>query len=186
MKKIEFLKEGLKNLKTIGSVARSSKYLCKGMIKHVDFENADVIVELGAGDGVITKHILNAMKPESILISFEVNEMFCDQLRQIDDKRLIVVEDSAERIGEYLKKHNLPKADYIISAIPFVVLPDELALKIVKECKSAMKKNGLFVQMHYSLITKKFYQNIFGNVDVNFVPINFPPAFVLVSQKKVS
>lgn len=186
MKKIEFLKEGLKNLKTIGSVARSSKYLCKGMIKHVDFENADVIVELGAGDGVITKHILTAMKPDSILVSFEVNEMFCNQLRQIDDKRLIVVEDSAERIGEYLKKYNLPKADYIISAIPFVVLPDELALKIVQACKSAMKKNGLFVQMHYSLITKKFYQNIFGNVDVNFVPINFPPAFVLVSQKKVS
>jgi len=186
MKKIEFLKEGLKNLKTIGSVARSSKYLCKGMIKHVDFKNANVIVELGAGDGVITKHILKAMKPDSILISFEVNEMFCEQLRQIDDKRLIVVEDSAERIGEYLKKHDLPKADYIISAIPFVVLPDELALKIVEACKSAMKKNGLFVQMHYSLITKKFYQNIFGNVDVNFVPINFPPAFVLVSQKKVS
>lgn len=186
MKKIEFLKEGLKNLKTIGSVARSSKYLCKGMIKHVDFENTDVIVELGAGDGVITKHILNAMKPGSILVSFEVNEMFCEQLRQIDDKRLIVVEDSAEKIGEYLKKHDLPKADYIISAIPFVVLPDELALKIVEACKSAMKKNGLFVQMHYSLITKKFYQNIFGNVDVNFVPINFPPAFVLVSQKKVS
>ena len=59
MKKIEFLKEGLKNLKTIGSVARSSKYLCKGMIKHVDFKTANVIVELGAGDGVITKHILS-------------------------------------------------------------------------------------------------------------------------------
>ena len=186
MKKIEFFKEGLKNLKTIGSVARSSKYLCKEMIKHVNFETADVIVELGAGDGVITKHILKAMKPDSILLSFEVNETFCNQLRQLDDKRLIVVEDSAEKIGEYLKKYNLPKTDYIISAIPFVVLPDELALKIVEECKIAMKKDGLFVQMHYSLITKKFYQKIFGNVDVNFVPINFPPAFVLVSQKKVS
>jgi hypothetical protein len=33
------------------------------------------------------------------------------------------------------------------------------------------------------LLTKKFYQTIFGNVDISFVPLNIPPAFVLVSEK---
>ena len=58
MNNIAFLKESIKNIKTVGTFTRSSKFLCRGMVKHVDFENAHTIVELGAGDGVITKHIL--------------------------------------------------------------------------------------------------------------------------------
>ncbi|HFC00521.1 MAG TPA: ribosomal RNA adenine dimethylase, partial [Phaeodactylibacter sp.] len=167
MKKIEFFKESIRNLKTVGTLTRSSKYLCKGMIKPVDFENANVIVELGAGDGVITKHILKHMKSDSKLLAFEVNTLFCDQMRSsINDDRLVVIEDSAEKLGEYLAKYNLGKADYVISAIPFVAFPEELAKSIINISKDNMKDNALFVQVHYSLLTKKFYQSIFGNVDV--------------------
>ena len=183
MKKIEFFKESLKNLKTVGTITRSSKYLCKGMIKPVDFDKAKVIVELGAGDGVITEHILKHMRKDCKLLAFEVNKKFCDQMRQINDDRLIVIEDTAEKLGEYLDKHNLGKADYVISAIPFVSFPEELARSIIKTSKDHMKKNALFIQVHYSLLTKKIYQSIFGNVDVSWVPLNIPPAFVLVSEK---
>lgn len=183
MKKIDFFKESIKNLKTVGTLTRSSKYLCKGMIKPVDFDNADVIIELGAGDGVITEHILRHMKKDSVLLAFEVNKKFCDQMRKIQDDRLIIIEDSAEKLGEYLEKHNLGKADYIISAIPFVAFPDDLAKSIIRTCKEHMKNNALFIQVHYSLLAKKFYQSIFGNVDVSWVPLNIPPAFVLVSEK---
>ncbi|MEM6967066.1 MAG: SAM-dependent methyltransferase, partial [Bacteroidota bacterium] len=100
------------------------------MIKPVDFDSADVIVELGAGDGVITEHILRHMKKDSVLLAFEVNKTFCDQMRKIEDDRLIVIEDSAEKLGEYLVKYDLEKADYIISAIPFVAFPDDLAKNI--------------------------------------------------------
>lgn len=183
MKKIDFFKESIRNIKTVGTITRSSKYLCKGMIKPVDFEKADVIVELGAGDGVITEHILKHMKKDSKLLAFEVNTKFCDQMREIDDDRLEVIEDSAEKLKEYLDKFNLGKADYIISAIPYVSFPEELARKIIQTSKENLKENGLYVQVHYSLLTKKFYQSIFGNVDVSFVPLNIPPAFVLVSEK---
>lgn len=184
MKKIDFFKESIKNIKSVGTITRSSKFLCKGMIKPVDFDQADVIVELGAGDGVITKHILRHMKDDAKLLSFEVNEKFCGQMRNnIHDDRLIIVEDSAEKLGEYLTKNGLGKADYIISAIPYVAFPEELALSIINTSKEHMKNNALYIQVHYSLLTKKFYQNIFGNVDVSFVPLNIPPAFVLVSEK---
>ena len=183
MKKIEFFKESIRNLKTTGTLIRSSKYLCKSMIKPVDFEKASVIIELGAGDGVITKHILRHMKKDCTLLTFEVNRLFCDQIREIKDDRLIIIEDSAEKLGEYLAKYNLGKADYVISAIPFVTLPEQLAKSIIRTSKDNMKENGLYIQVHYSLLAKKFYQSIFGNVDVNFVPLNIPPAFVLVSEK---
>ncbi len=181
---IEFFKESIKNLRTVGTLTRSSKSLCKAMIKHVDFKTANVIVELGAGDGVITKHILKKMKKDAKLLSFEVNAEFCKQLRAINDPRLVVVEDSAEYLERYMKENNWSEIDAVISAIPFVALPDELGLMIIGECKRFLKKGGLFIQVHYSLLAKKLYQKVFGNVDVNFAPLNIPPAFVLVSEKR--
>lgn len=183
MSTIEFFKESIKNLKTIGTLTRSSKYLCKGMIKHVNFDDANIIVELGAGDGVITKHILNNMKPDAKLLIFEVNPKFCEMLRAIKDERLVVIEDSAEKLEIYLQQINAEKIDYIISAIPFVSLPDEVGYSIVGECYKYLKDGGSYIQVHYSFLMKKMYDTIFGNVDVNFVPFNIPPAFVFVSVK---
>lgn len=181
---IEFIVESIKNISTVGTVTRSSKFLCQNMIKPVDFEIADVIVELGAGDGVVTHHILEAMKPDAKLLTFEVNDKFCEVLNQIEDDRLIVVSDSAEKLDYYLKKHNLGKADYILSALPFTILPEDLTKRIITTCKEQLKKNGLYIQMHYSLIPAKIYRGIFGNLKKHFVPLNIPPAWVFVCQNK--
>ncbi len=184
MKKLEFLKESLKDLKTVGTLTRSSKFLCKGMVKHVDFSGAKLIVELGAGDGVITKFILDEMEPDAKLLVFEVNERFCEVLRNIEDDRLIIAQDSAENIGSHVERLGFEKVDAIISAIPFVALPKELGYSIVRECHQCMKKGGRYIQVHYSLLAKKLYETVFGNVDINWVPLNVPPAFVLVSEKQ--
>jgi phospholipid N-methyltransferase len=68
-------------------------------------------------------------------------------------------------------------------SLPYVTFPEDLALSIIRTSKEHMKDKALYIQVHYSLLTKKFYQNIFGNVDISFVPLNIPPAFVLVSEK---
>jgi phospholipid N-methyltransferase len=47
-----------------------------------------------------------------------------------------------------------------------------------------LKKGGYYVQLHYSLLAKKLYEKTFGNVDINFVLLNIPPAFVLASEKR--
>ncbi len=184
MKRIQFFRESIKNIKEIGTITRSSKFVCKEMINHVDFAKSKVLVELGAGDGVITKHILKAMGPNTKLLSFEVNSAFCDVMRAIDDDRLIVVEDSAEHLQKHVDELNMGQPDFIISAIPFVSLPEELSYSIVRNSKKALKMNGKYIQIHYSLLVKKMYKTVFGNVDVNFVPLNIPPAFVLVSEKR--
>lgn len=179
---IAFFKESIKNLKTVGTLTRSSKFLCKGMIKHVDFSTAKVIVELGAGDGVITKHILNSMAPDCKLMIFEVNANFISQLNDIKDDRLIVVQDTAEKLEHYLQKHQITQIDAVISAIPFVIIPEPTASNIVQTCKDNLIAGGNYVQVHYSLMAKKLYKNIFGEVDINWVPLNLPPAFVMVCQ----
>ncbi|MCB9283244.1 MAG: methyltransferase domain-containing protein [Lewinellaceae bacterium] len=180
---IRFFQEGLKNLKTVGTITRSSPFLCRKVTDMVDFNQARIIAELGAGDGVITRHILPRLHPEGKLLAFEVLPQMSEHLLQIDDPRLIVVEDSAEHIPVYLEKENLQQVDYILSAIPFVVLPQELSLNILATCRDVLRPGGLFVQVHYSLLAKKLYEETFGNVRVHFVPWNIPPAFVLVSER---
>ncbi len=177
-----FLKESLKNMRTTATVTKSSRYTCKAMIAHVDFENADVIVEIGAGDGVITKHILEAMRPDTKLLCFEILDNFCEVLNAIEDDRLIVIQDSAEHIGKYLQEHGFEKAHDIVSAVPFVMLPRELTIAIVTQLKKHIRPGGTMVQLHYSTIVKKVYQEIFGNVKTEFVARNIPPAILHIMK----
>ncbi len=185
MDKLDFIVEGIRNLKTVGSVTPSSKYLCRAMIEPIDFAKAKVIVELGPGNGVITSYILEAMQADSKLFAFEVNDSFCELLSQKygHDTRFHLIAASAENIEQHLSEHNHDQADYVISAIPFTILPDEIAKTIIRESKRILKPGGLFIQFHYSLFAKKMYQEIFDEVKVDFVPLNFPPAFVLECKK---
>lgn len=181
---LSFLKESIRNLRTTGAVVRSSKFLVREMLKPINFKQAKVVVELGAGDGAVTFEILKKLQPQSRLLCFEINSQFCDILREIDDDRFILIEDSAENLHEYLKKLAIEEVDYIVSAIPFVALPDDLSTNIVQGCYNVLKKNGLYIQFHYSTLIKKMYETIFGNIDIVFVPLNIPPAFVMICEKK--
>jgi phospholipid N-methyltransferase len=181
---LAFLKESIRSLRTTGAIARSSKYLCREMLKPIDFQKAKVIVELGAGDGVMTQQILERLKPDARLLCFEINPQFCEILRGINDERFILIEDSAEHINDYLKKMGYMQTDYIVSAIPYVMLPDDLTNDIVRACFKALKKRGLYIQFHYSTFIQRMYKRIFGNVKINFVPLNMPPAFVMICEKK--
>jgi len=153
------------------------------MTNLIDFEQAMAIAELGAGDGVITRHILPQLHPEGKLLAFEVLPQMAEHLHRIDDHRLVVVEDSAEFIPDYLKKEGLEKVDFILSAIPFVMLPQEQSLAILRASRDALRPGGLFIQVHYSLLAKKLYEEVFGNVRIHFEALNIPPAFILVCER---
>ncbi len=180
---LSFFKESIRNLRTTGAVVRSSKYLVREMLKPIDFSQARVVVELGAGDGVMTFEILKNLHPKARLLCFEINAQFCEMLREIQDERFVLIEDSAEKLGDYMRQLEINEVDYVVSAIPFVALSDELSYAIVQGCFTALKKKGLYIQFHYSTLIKKMYKKIFGNIDINFVALNIPPAFVMICEK---
>ncbi|MGB3546182.1 MAG: rRNA adenine N-6-methyltransferase family protein [Saprospiraceae bacterium] len=183
MSTLSFLRAGIKSIRTTGTITRSSPALCRAAIEAIDFERARTIIELGAGDGVITEHILQRLHPDGKVIAFEVDRELCNDMRRIGDPRLIVAEDSAEHQARYLAEIGQHQADYIVSALPYAALPPELGKRIVAESARLLRPGGVYSQVHYSLKTKSFYADAFGNVAVRFVPWNLPPAFVLTSHK---
>lgn len=168
----------------MGTVTRSGDAMCKKMTQFIDSQHHLTIVELGAGDGVITQYIIEKMSSKAKLLVFEINPELCDLIRKIKDPRVIVINDSAEHVEKYLHDHHMKSVDIFISAIPFLVLPDVLTKKILYSCHSILKEQGLFIQMHYIRSIRGMYKQIFGNVQTFFVPVNIPPGYVFKCQKE--
>ncbi len=179
MSTFSFLVEGLRNIRTTGTLTRSSPALCKAAIDRIDFSKVSCIIELGAGDGVITKYILERLPPHAKVIAFEVSEDLCDDMRALGDPRLVVAQDSAENIRAWLDKVGAEYADHVVSAIPFAALPPGVGRNIVAAAKTNLRPGGQYNQVHYSLKTRSYYEEAFGKVDTQRVWANLPPAYVL-------
>lgn len=183
--RLDFLRESFRNLRSTGSVAPSSRFLCRAIVEKIDPVRAKVVVELGPGDGVITRYILERLHADARLLIFEINEAFVKKLHTAfqHDKRVIIIHDSAEHMGRYFQENGIEKVDYFISGIPFIMLPEILAERITSSCLQWMRTGGRFVQFHYFPLMLHFYKRIFGNVDVDVVPLNIPPALVVCCEK---
>ncbi len=178
MSKKEFFSEFLKQGKHIGSVTPSSKFLVKKMVEPIVFGNVKCIVELGPGTGIITHELLKNMPEDSILLAFEINKEFCDTLNGIGDKRLKVISDSAEKLEDYLKQYQISSVDYVVSSLPFAMIPNSVVDAILDVVKKVLIKKGAFIQYQYSLNAFKKLRHTFKRVELNFTPMNLPPAFV--------
>ncbi|MCE2743089.1 MAG: methyltransferase [Fluviicola sp.] len=179
-----FLKQFWKEKKMVGSIRPSSRFLTEKMLENVDFNSAKVIVELGPGTGVFTKKIIEKMAEDAVLLVFELNDNFFTLLKSsINDKRVILIHDSAEKIDEYLMMNNLHAADTVISSLPFANFPEELRDSIISKSHSALSNSGKFIQFQYSIQSKKILKDIYSSVSISFTPLNFPPAFVYTCIK---
>ncbi len=181
-KKVEFLSEFLKKGRKVGSVTPSSRFLVKKMVDPIDWEHSNCIIELGPGNGVITREILKKMRKDGKLLAFEINESFCEDLRAIGDERLIVINDSAEKLAEYLEKYQIAKADHVVSSLPFAIIPRETEYSIMRAIAKVLSRKGVYTQFQYSLASYRKLKGIFKSVKLNFTPYNIPPAFVFTCR----
>ena len=184
--KLLFFSAFMRYPKEIGSVVPSSKFLTEEILKNIDFKKAKYIVEYGPGTGRMTKEILKRARKDVKLLCFEINKKFYNYLRKnIKDKRLIIINDSAENVNKYIKKYNIKKIDYVISGLPFTNLNINKKYLIIKETKDTLKINGKFLVFQFFLNNfKKYLYDYFSNISIKFVPLNIPPCFVYVCEKQ--
>ncbi|MEK6983641.1 MAG: rRNA adenine N-6-methyltransferase family protein [Nanoarchaeota archaeon] len=182
--KILFFSSFLKYPKEIGSVVPSSKFLTDEILKNIDFKNARFIAEYGPGTGCITVEILKRARKDAKVLCFEINKKFCTYLgKKVKDKRLIIINDSAENIKKHLKKFNIPKIDYIISGLPFSALHASKKRAIIGETRDTLTNDGKFVVYQFLNSFKKYLCSYFPKISMKFVPLNIPPCFVYICEK---
>ena len=179
IKNFNFFKESIKNYKTTGTITPSSKHLASRMLKKINFKTADVIVELGPGNGAITKHILKKIHPKATLICFEINDAFYNELLKINHPQLVVLKASAENILEELEKLNLTKACHVVSSLPLTIIPPQISNRILKNAFKSLSHQGTYIQYQYNLSYFRKLKLVFGKkIALDFEPLNLPPAFV--------
>lgn len=182
--KILFFSSFIEYPKEIGSVVPSSKFLAEEILKNIDFKDARYLVEYGPGTGRITTEIVKRARKDAKILCFEINKKFCSYLRKkIKDKRVIIINDSAENIKRYIKKYNIEKIDYVVSGLPFSILSDRKKCIIIEETKDTLKNDGKFVIYQFLNSLKKHVYKYFSKISIKFVPLNLPPCFVYICEK---
>jgi len=184
MSGFSFIKQYITKPRTTGAVLPSSKYLATKMVQGIDFSQAEYIVEYGPGTGVFTDKILEARRPDTIVLLIENNPEFYKLLKEKypNEENLHIINDSAEKIETYLQRWNIPHADYIISGLPFASLPQEVSTRILTQTKKHIKEGGKFITFQYTLLKKDFIGQFFNEIDIKRERRNIPPAYVLTCK----
>jgi phospholipid N-methyltransferase len=170
-----FTLNALKNFKQTGSLFRSSKYLAEKLVKPLDSSKPINIIELGAGDGIITKHILNKINNVSKLHSFEINENFIFKLNKIKDDRLVIHNACVSNLKNTFSENEI---DYVISSLPLANIKHDFKEELIQNIKHILKPEGLLIQYQYAKTDLKFLKYNFPKTNTSLCIQNLPPAFI--------
>jgi phospholipid N-methyltransferase len=185
----------LKNLITdihVASVTPTSRFGVEKVLEKINFPETKLILEYGPGTGNFTTTLLKNMGANSKLIAIEKNSDFCRVLhKSIRDPRFSVFEDSAENVLDILKSCNGssdPKADYIISGIPFSLLSPKKRKVILKNTHRALKKGGKFLAyqafFQFHEVLKVPLEELFEDVQAQYYMFSLPPILILEATKR--
>ena len=178
--KKEFSKEAFKSMRQTGAVTATSKYSVKKMISAIEFSNDIVIVELGVGNGVVTKQLLANLGLNSRVIALEINETLFDLASSAlpDDDRITMHQHSAFDIDNLLDDLGIGQVDYFVSTLPLTMFNKEDNIKLMTKICHYLNPSGKYIQIQYSPLKYPMIKRYFSKVKVGFVAANMPPALV--------
>ena len=163
----------------LGSLIPSSRFLIEQVLRHVDWERARVFVEYGPGVGTFTREILKRMHPDAKFVGLELNKDFVDFLRASErDPRFHIYHASAADVKQILADLDLHHADYILSGIPFSVIPQAARETILADTQHLLGDHGRFLVYQFTRSVLPHLKQTFDEVNRQFEPLNVLPAFV--------
>lgn len=178
----------LKDPKGVAALTPTSRPSIDRIVSRAPVARAGLVVEFGPGSGVLTRALLDRMRPDARLVAIEANADLAGRLtEQYDDARLTVVHDSAERVQQILADTDLGPADCVFSGIPFFWLSPEAAFGIVASTYAALGTGGTFVtyQMIYQprRRLRVHLERCFRTVRSEFDFRNVPPLRICAAAK---
>ena len=142
-----------------------------------------LVVELGAGTGVFTRYISEQKSDDCQFLIVEQDADMRERLRMKFPEFHYGAQ--AERTDSLLVRFGLPPADCIVSGLPFANFSDGLRSEIIGAVSRSLQKGGLFIAFQYSLQLRDTLRSHFTAVDIEFVPLNLPPAFIYRCRKGI-
>lgn len=173
------LRAFLEDPKGVSAIVPTSSAVIQRIASKVAPERAGLIVEYGPGSGVLTRALLERLPSTGRLVAIEANEGLADRLVSgIDDPRLAVVRDSAERVLGILRELELGPADFVFSGIPFTWIAPKTARSLVADTRDALATGGRFVtyqtfyqgRRHLRVYLDEFFSSVRSELDLRNLP----------------
>jgi phospholipid N-methyltransferase len=177
----------LRQPRTVGAVAPSSKVLAREMVRGLDVGPGAHVVELGPGTGAFTGELLARLGPSGHLLAVELEPEFA---RQIHTKwpAADCVCASATTLASLVAARQWERVDHIISGLPFASLPRDVTHQILDAIVQVLRPGGTFTAFQYvhayglppAVAFRGELQARFGAAPARSLVVrNIPPAFVL-------
>ncbi len=183
----QFLHGFFKNPLKVGAISPSSPALARKMVEDVRANEDNVVLEIGCGTGAITKFIRDLVPTRDSYLGIEIDHEFVCQLNRDFPTMQIVCEDACNAT-QLLADKQLGRVGYIVSGLPFVVLPKEVSDGILKEVDKLMKDGCVFRTFQYAHGFNlppawRFREELnarYGKVERSSLVLkNVPPAYTL-------
>jgi len=187
------LKAGFKYLKNfiedrdVAAILPSSGFTIKKILNKIDFDEVKVIVELGPGDGVISKAIIEKLPADSHIILIEKIGDFEKDLKALNHKRpdveVSTYIDEAQNLEAILAEYNLQKIDHVVSGIPFSWIDDPTKHQILETCYKMLKPKGNFIAYQTSGALVKHLNQAFSKTYKEVELLDIPPMVIMEATK---
>lgn len=189
---IEFLQAFIKNPLKVGAITPSSPELAREMMKGIEPDENNIILELGVGTGAITKIIAEIVPDDNSYLGVEIDRNLVNSLN-VKFPRMTILRGNACELEKLHKKTGLGKVSYVISCLPFVSMPNDVGDKILSEIETFMAKGCMLRTFQYAhgyympsaIKLREFMRRRYGKSQKSpLIVKNVPPAYVLTWQTK--
>jgi phosphatidylethanolamine/phosphatidyl-N-methylethanolamine N-methyltransferase len=172
-----FFRRWIANPLQMGSVVPSSEALCLRVVAQTQRAPDEIVLELGAGTGVISRALLAAGLPPERLFVLEIVPDMAEHLRrQLPDVN--VIEGDARDLPRLLPARWHGKVGTVVCGIPLVLLPVPQQRRFIDAIEAVAPGRGF---LHYSYcVTSPLPAEKHGLSKRReaWTPLNFPPASV--------
>lgn len=172
-----FFRRWLANPLQMGSVIPSSQALCSRIAALVERAEDEVVLELGAGTGVISRALLAAGVPADKLVVVEIVPDMANHLRSVLPGVNVICGDAFE-LARDIPERLHGKVGTAICGIPLVLLPLEQQRRFVEAVEAVAPGRG-FLLYTYCITSPLPYRKLELTAKREaWTPANFPPASV--------
>lgn len=163
--------------RTTGAVAPSGPALARRMVRDVDPNGELPVLELGPGNGVVTRALLErGVRPERI-IAVEYNPEFCKMLAARYPGVRVVHGDAFDLENTLAGVHDGPFAS-AVSSLPLLLWPPAERLALVRDVLARLAPGGTLAQFSYAPKPPVDAAADFGLAGSSYILLNLPPARV--------
>lgn len=179
---MEHLLHFIKDLKKVGAIAPSSKFLAKDLVQQLKDDlscngcSSQNILEIGPGTGPLTKEITNHIRPQDHLDVVEIHDHFYRTVRDKYSSANIAIHH------EDILQFNAGRTyDYIFSSLPYEAMQEKLIQEIWKKKLELCKPKAYICYFKYVSFRKfkcNFEEAVVEKYQSNkkVVLLNIPPA----------